>query len=287
MANKPVVLFTDTPADLGAELETRYSVHTIPLHVNLEGKDYKDAVDITADEIFAIYREKKILPMTSAINAAEYMDAFRPWLDKGYEVVCICIGGALSSCYQNACIAADELPGIYPIDSCNLSTGIGLLVIRAAELIAEGKSAAEVQATVRELTKKSHASFVLDTLEFMAAGGRCSAVAAFAASLLNLKPCIRVDNSDGSMSVGKKYRGKLKSVLEKYVEDELSSYPPETIDTSRIFITHSKIDKEYCDVVREKINSIMHFDEIFDTDASCTISSHCGPGTLGILFMTK
>ena len=287
MANKPVVLFTDTPADLGAELEARYSVHTIPLHVNLEGKDYKDAVDITADEIFEVYREKKILPMTSAINAAEYMDAFKPWLEKGYEVVCICIGGALSSCYQNACIAADELPGVYPVDSCNLSTGIGLLVIRAAELIAEGKSAAEVQATVRELTAKSHASFVIDTLEFMKAGGRCSSVAAFAASLLNIKPCIRVNNADGSMAVCRKYRGKLMSVLEKYVEEELASYPPEAIDTSRIFITHSKIDKEYCDMVREKINSIMHFDEIFDTDASCTISSHCGPGTLGILFMTK
>ena len=136
------------------------------------------------------------------------------------------------------------------------------------------------------MTGKSHASFILDTLTFLSAGGRCSAVTALASSLLNLKPCIRVDNKDGSMGVGKKYRGKLIKVLEKYVEEELDSYG-DMLDTSRIFITHSGIDEECIEAVRAKINSMVQFDEIHVTRASSTISCHCGPNTLGILFMTK
>ena len=175
---------------------------------------------------------------------------------------------------------------MYPVDSCNLSTGIGLLVIRAAELIAEGKSAAEVQQEIKAMTGKSHASFILDTLTFLSAGGRCSAVTALAASLLNLKPCIRVDNKDGSMGVGKKYRGKLIKVLEKYVEEELSSYG-DTLDTSRIFITHSGIEPEIVDAVKSYLESLGRFAEFHETRAGGVISSHCGPGTLGVLFVEE
>ena len=286
MADKPVVLFADSASDLGAELIERYKVQILPIHVVMDGKSYDDGKDVSADAIFQRFYDEKVLPKTAAINPSEFIEAFTPWIEKGYEVVYIGLGGALSSCMQSCLIAADELEGVYPVDSCSLSTGIGLLIIRAAELIAEGKSAAEVQQAIKELTCKSHASFIIDTLTFLSAGGRCSAVTALAASLLNLKPCIRVDNKDGSMGVGKKYRGKLIKVLEKYVEEELDSYG-DTLDTSRIFITHSGIDEECIEAVKAKINSKVTFDEIYVTRASSTISCHCGPNTLGILFMTK
>ncbi len=287
METKPVVLFADSPSDLGDELIAKYHVHIIPLHVLFEGKDYLDSVDLKPNDVYKNYYEKKILPKTAAINTTEYLKAFSPWIEQGYEVLYIAIGGALSCSYQNSCMTASELTGVYPVDSCNLSTGIGLLVIKAAELIAEGKSAADIQLQLRSMTSQSHASFILDTLTFMSAGGRCSAVTAFAANLLGLKPCIVVNNHSGAMSVGRKYRGKLDRVLIKYVEDELASYDHATIDTSRIFITHAGIDASYVELVRNKINEILAFDEVIETRASCTISSHCGPNTLGILFMTK
>ncbi len=287
MSNHKVALFADSTCDLGNELKERYHVNYVPLHIIIDGTDYLDNVTITADKVYEVYYRQKVLPKTAAVNVVEYTDAFQPYLEQGYEVVVINIGGALSSSHQNARLAAEELPGVYPVDSCNLSTGTGLLVIRAAEMIEEGLSGAEIQKALVELTSKSHACFILDTLTFLSAGGRCSAITAFAANLLNLKPCIRVDNTSGAMSVGKKYRGKLDTVLLKYVEDELSSYPADSIDLSRIFITHGGIDQFYIDLVKEKIKSIFPFQEIFETRASCTISSHCGPNTLGILFMTK
>ena len=171
------------------------------------------------------------------------------------------------------------------MDSCNLSTGIGHLVIKAGQLIEQGLSGEEVARQVKEMTDKVHSSFILDTLKFMAAGGRCSTVVALGANLLNLKPCIHVNNADGSMSVGKKYRGKLDKVLEQYVEEELSKY--DNIDDNLVFITHSGIDKSYVDLVRKTIERVHPFKEYHETIASCTISCHCGPSTLGILFMTK
>lgn len=287
MNNNKVALFADSTCDLGNDLKDRYHVNYVPLHIIIDGKDYLDNVTISADKVYEVYYSQKILPKTAAVNVIEYTDAFMPWISQGYDIVVVNIGSALSSSHQNARLAAAELPNVYPVDSCNLSTGSGLLVIRAAELIEEGYSGAQIQEKLQEMTGKSHASFILDTLAFLSAGGRCSAITAFAANLLNLKPCIRVDNTCGAMSVGKKYRGKLDSVLQKYVEDELSSYPSDSIDKSRIFITHGGIDSYYIDLVREKIKSILPFHEIFDTRASCTISSHCGPNTLGILFMTK
>lgn len=195
------------------------------------------------------------------------------------------MGGALTSAYQNCVLAAEELEGVYPVNSCNLSTGIGHLVVEAGEMIKQGMGAKEISEKLKEMTGKVHASFILDTLEFMKAGGRCSGVVAFSAGLLNLKPCIAVDNTSGAMGVAKKYRGNLNVVLPKYVKDKLASF--DNIRTDRIFITHSGIDQSYIDAVRKAIEETMHFKEIHVTRASCTISCHCGPNTLGILFMTE
>jgi DegV family protein with EDD domain len=283
---RKIILSADSTCDLGTELKDRYQVQFLPFHIILNETDHLDNVTITAAEIFAAYKKDKLLPTTAAISVGECVDYFRQWTDQGYEVIHINLGSGLSATHQNCRIAAEMLKGVYPIDSCNLSTGTGHLVVEAGELIQKGElTAAEIAETVRGMTDKVHASFILDTLTYLAAGGRCSTLAALGANLLNLKPCIEVENDSGKMHVGKKYRGNLKEVLRRYVEDKLKAYS--NIRTGRIFLTYSTIPPELEAMVRETIEATMHFDEIIVTRASCTISSHCGPNTLGILFMTE
>lgn len=283
--SKKVVLFADSTCDLGPALCEQYDVRLMPYHIGLDGKEYKDNVDIRVKTLYDAWYERKLLPKTSAISTGEYIDAFTPWLKDGYEVVHINLGSALSASYQNCVLASGDMEGIYPIDSKNLSSGTGHLVIEAAKLRDQGATAAEIQAKINEMTSHVHSSFILDTLEFMHAGGRCSTVALLGANMLQLKPCIEVDNTSGGMSVGKKYRGKLMNVERQYIKDKLSSY--KNIRTDKIFITYSLTDDAYVESARQAIEEVMHFDNVYNTNASCTIASHCGPNTLGILFMTE
>lgn len=283
--NNKIILSADATCDLPKELIEKYDVHIFPLHITFEGKSFLDNVDITAEEIFKGYWENKTLPKTAAINISEYSVAFEKWISQGYDIVHINLSSAISASHQNCKIAASAFENVYVIDSKNLSSAAGLLVMEAGKLIAKGLSAKEVYEKTLARTGDAHASFILDTLEFMRAGGRCSSIVALGANLLNLKPCIEVDNTTGQMSVGKKYRGDLSKVLIKYVEDQLSMY--DTIDTDTIFITHTVIDSETVEMVKETVNKTMRFNNIYQSVASCTISSHCGPRTLGILFLTK
>ena len=256
------------------------------LYIQITDKSYVDTEEISPEEIYRIWREEGILPKTAAVSPGDYLRHFEKWVKDGYDVVHINIGSGLSSSYQNCCLAAKSLGHVYPIDSQNLSTGCGNLVVKAGEMIEAGFSAEEIQKKITEMTSKSHGSFVLDTLEFMRAGGRCSAVAAVSADLLKLKPCILVNNQDGGkMNVGKKYRGAIEKVLSRYVEDTLSNY--KDIDYDRVFITHSGSLDSDIELVKEELLRLANFKEIHVTRASCTISAHCGPRTLGILFMTK
>ena len=281
-----IILSADRTCDLTQELCDSFDVHTIPYHIELEGKDYQDSVNILPEDLYRAWWDRKQLPRTSAINVEEYVAYFKPWVDVGYEVVHFCLGSALSSSYRNCCLAAEELGGhVHPVDSHSLSTGTALQVMDCREHICAGESAKSIARYFNDSTRRYHASFILDTLEFMHAGGRCSSVAAFGANLLKLKPCIEVDNTSGGMGVGKKYRGKLESVLAQYTEEMLTQYSD--IRTDRIFITHSGIDARYIETVRNAIESQMRFENIYVTQASCTISSHCGPNTLGILFATE
>lgn len=280
-----VVLSADRTCDLSEELLLEFQVSTIPYHIHMGETEYTDNVNITPAEIFRIYHESKLLPKTAAINVGEYIDYFKPWVDQGLDVVHFCLGAALSCSYQNCLTAAAELGHVYPINSCNLSGAIGLQLIDARKMLDEGMNAEEVQAYFNQNTGRYHGSFILDTLEFLHAGGRCSSVAAISANLLNIKPCIIVDNGTGGMQVGKKYRGSLGKVLTKYVKDSLEQY--DDIITDKVFITHTPIDPAIVDLVRETIESVKPFDRYFETYASCTISSHCGPNTLGILFATE
>ena len=286
MSNK-VVITSDITCDLNWDLEQRYGVTCMPLHIVIGGKSYEDWVNITPEELYEIFYKTKELPHTTAGSVGEYVDFFKQFIDKDCDVVHLSLGSKLSVTHQSSVLASNEFPGrVYSIDTNNLSTGSGLLVIKACELRDQGLSAKEIYDKVSDMTGKSHASFVLDRLDFMHAGGRCSAVAMLGANLLSLKPSIEVHNDDGgSMGVGKKYRGKYDKVLLQYMEDTINKY--DNIDTDRVFVTHSGANKEYVDAVVEAVKAKNIFKEVHVTRASCTISSHCGPNTLGVLFMTK
>lgn len=282
---RPIALCANSTCDLSEELVKKYNVHIMPLHINLDGKTYLDGVDIQPDEIYAIYHDKGVLPTTAAANMAEYEDMVRPLIEAGNDVVCIALGSGLSATYNNCRMAAEETDGMYAVDSGNLSTGMGHVVLAAAKYIEEGLPVEQVVEKTREFKSRVEASFVVDTLEFLHKGGRCSALAMMGANVLKLRPCIEVNNEDGTMSVGKKYRGSMDKVLVEYVKDRLEGR--DDICTDRIFITHSGMPEERIALVREAVEKYMHFDEIHVTRAGCTISSHCGPGTLGILFVRK
>ena len=282
---KPIILCADSTCDLSPELIAKYNVNILPLHVNLEENTYSDGVDITPDDIYAYYDEHKVLPKTAALNMDEVLDFVTPFIEAGNDVLCLTLGSGLSTTYNSFRLAAMEVEGLYAIDSNNLSTGFGLVVMAAGDRIAAGMPIDQIVDEVQAITQKVEASFIVDNLEFLHKGGRCSAVAMLGANVLKLKPCIEVSNEGGKMGVSKKYRGTLERVLEEYVGDRLAGR--EDIDTGRIFITHSGISESRIEVVRAAIEKHMHFDEIYVTRAGCTISSHCGPNTLGILFVRK
>lgn len=284
--SNPVILCADSTCDLSPALLEANGVRLYPFHVILEDKTYQDGIDLTPDDIVRTYAEKKVLPHTAAINVQEYVDFFRPFVEQGYDIVHISLGSGISSSHQNCRLAAEEFEGrVFPVDSCNLSTGSGLLVLEAAARIQSGMSAAQVAEEVRALTDKVSASFVIDTLEFLHKGGRCSALAMFGANLLRLKPSIRVDNTNGTMSVGKKYRGSLAKTLEDYVREELEGRDDIRLD--KVFVTHSPMDASYVEQVKELVQKYQPFETVYETSAGCTITAHCGPNTLGVLFLTK
>lgn len=285
--SKKVILSADSACDIGPILQERFDVRLFQFHIIIGDKTYRDGIDIQPEDIYRIWREQGILPKTAAITPAEYIKHFSDWVRQGYEVVHLNLGTGLTSTHQNATIAAHELGNVYPIDAASLSSGFGLLVVKAGELIEQGLSGFEVKEAIDEMHEKTHASFVLDTLEFMKAGGRCSAVTAFGANLLKLKPGIRVDNQKGgSMGVGKKYRGAMEKVLVEYVRDELAD-KKDSLDLSRVFITHSGSPDSDVELVKAEISKYANFEELYVTRASCSISAHCGPRTLGVLYMTK
>ncbi|MBQ5398596.1 MAG: DegV family protein [Ruminococcus sp.] len=278
-----VKLISDSTCDLSPELIKKYDIEILPLYVSIGDKNLKDGAEVSPDDIYRYVDESGKLPSTAAPNLADFLDLFKKWRDEGYEVVHFNISGDFSSSYHNACLAAEEVGGVYVVDSRNLSTGQGLVVLYGAELAAQGKSAKEIFDLCNAIAPKVEASFVVDSIDYLRKGGRCSAVAALGANLLKLKPCIEV--IDGKMTPSKKFRGKIDKVIIQYVTERLSGR--DDIDTHRIFITHTRCDKEIVDEVRSKIAEYFKFDEVLETVAGCTVTSHCGPYTLGILFIRK
>ncbi len=286
MGIKKIILSADSSCDLGDELKNRYDVHYTRFHILLDERSYIDGMNLSASDIFSTYQQKRCLPKTAAISVSEYYEHFKRWTDQGFEVVHINISSAVSSTYHNCCLAASELTGVYPIDSKNLTIGMGMLVIEAAKRIEQGLSAKEIQSEITALADKVRTGFVLDTLEFLCAGGRCSALAAMGANILKLKPCIEVDTATGTMSLVKKYRGALDKVLFQFVDEKLAS-AASSIDTERVFIPSTMQSPELVEAVREHVIGLGLFKEVHVAEVSCTISAHCGPNALGLVFLQK
>lgn len=281
--NSNVVITSDSTTDLSKELRERYNVTVMPLKITLGDKTYTDGVDINPDDIYAHHDKTGELPKTAATNVGDCIDFFKPFCQAGKTVIHFTISSEMSSTYNNACIAAEEVGNVYVIDTKNLSTGGGLLVVAAAEMIANGLSAEETVQKTRALVPCVDASFVIDSLEYLYKGGRCSALAMLGANLLKLKPCIQV--KEGKMDVAKKYRGKFSEVAKQYVSEKISDYSD--IDLDRVFVTHAGCDPELMNELVELVKSKAPFKEVFLTCAGCTVSSHCGANTLGVLFIRK
>ena len=278
-----VKITADSTCDLSPELVEQYHIQIVPLAIIKDGKPFIDGVEITPDDIYEHFNQTGRLCNTTAVSTGEYLDLFRE-LRKEYDaVIHFTISSEMSVCYQNAQLAAEEVPGVYPIDSRNLSTGIGQLVLDAAILAEKGLDAEEIVPILLDKRERLDVSFLIDTLTYLHKGGRCSGVAALGANLLSLKPCIEV--RDGTMGVGKKYRGNLKKCLVQYVKDRLEGRSD--IDTARIFITDSGVSEEIRQAVHEAVAACQPFEEILHTRAGSTVSNHCGPNTLGILYYHK
>lgn len=282
MAENKILITCDSTQDLGAELIEKYGIKVHPLIVSMGDDVYTDG-EVTPDDLYEFFEKTGKLSKTAAPGPEVTENFLKQFVDQGYTVIHFAISSQMSATYNIHRMAGEELGNVYVVDSANLSTGIGLQVLYAAELLKEGKSAEEIVEAVTAYGKKVDASFVVDTLEYLHKGGRCSSVAALGANLLKLKPCIEVKN--GAMGVGKKYRGRYADVLVNYVKERLAN--KEDIDDKRAFITHSGCDQEIIDLVVAKVKEEFPFKELYVTRAGCVVSSHCGPNTLGVLFARK
>ena len=277
-----VKILADSTCDLSPSLISRYKIGIIPLYVHLGEKEYKDGVDITPSDLYKWSDEHNETPRTSA-PGIEDIESFLD-KDSADEYVIFTISSSMSSSYNNCILAAEDLEmtdRVHVIDSANLSTGIGLQVIKAAELAAAGMTASEIAEEIEKIKGKVRASFVVDTLTYLYRGGRCSGVSAFLGSALRLHP--RIEVIDGAMHPEKKYRGKNTRFIMDYVRDMENDLKSAVRD--RVFITHSGCDREIVEDVRAYLEGLGRFDEILETTAGAVISSHCGPGTLGVLFI--
>lgn len=282
---KKIRIVADSTCDLSSELIEKYGIPVIPLSIIMEDKSYYDGVEITPDEIFAWANANKTTPKTSAVNIAYSRDILKPFMDNGDDIIFFGISSKMSGTCSaiNMIAMQEEYDRLFVVDSANLSTGIGLQIIRAIELAEKGLTAEEIVADIESKKANVRASFVIDTLTFLARGGRCTALTAMMANTLRLHPMIVV--RDGAMGVTKKFTGKMDVALNKYFE----SLKPEfaKADPARVFITHSGCNEKTILAIYDKLSELGYFNEILITRAGGVISSHCGPNTLGILYYVQ
>ena len=273
----------DSTCDLSPALCERYQISVIPMCVSLGDRLCWDGVNVQPNELFSYVAETGKLPTTSAISVGEYESFFRPFVDEGFEVIHINLSSALSSSHQNARIAAQELGNVYVVDSRSLSTGSGHLVILAAELAFAGYDGAYIAKALDEMKDNLDVSFIVQTLDYLHKGGRCSGLARFGANMLSLRPEIVMEN--GTLHVGKMYRGSMEKTILNYVRGRLESV--QGIQYDRIFVTHSGVPREIVEKATALVRALCPFEEVIETVAGSTISCHCGPNCLGVLFFRK
>ena len=277
-----IKISAESTIDLPQELLDKYNITTVPFNITMGDEVVADHFGIS-DQIFKYVDESKNLPKTSAISPAQYKDYFEGLKKDNDAVIHICLSSQLSCSYNNAKLAAEELDNVFVVDSKTLSTGIALIAIKGSELVKAGKkSAEEIHAELNEYAENIQASFIIEKLNYLYKGGRCSALTLLGANLMKIKPQIVL--KDGRMGVGKKYIGSLNKVVEKYCDELLAEYP--NADLSYAFITHSSPMPEVQERLKEKLKA-KGFKTIYDTLAGGTISSHCGPNTIGVLFANK
>ena len=280
-----IKITSDSTCDLSPELIKEYNIGILPVHIILGDKEYNDSATISPDEFYNFLKTSDVMPKTAAINPMEAKDFFEEQLrsDGGYDaLIHFTISGEISSMYRNAEIASRECGRVMVVDSRSLSTGIGLQILYACDLVKEGLEVTEVYDKVVARVDRVQASFIIDKLTYLHKGGRCSGVALFAASALGIKPIILLSN--GQMKVGKKLIGKFDKMVEEYADYILENFPE--IDSKRVFITHTPMDNpDLVPMLRKKLES--KFENIYETSAGCTVGAHCGPNTIGILYYQK
>ena len=284
MSSKKVIITCDSACDLPKKFLSKNKVKVVPLQILLGDDSYKDDGSLNPDKIYEIYKEKGILPKTAAFSPQTVIDFWKPFNDKGYEIVHIDLSSELSSTFQNAYIASTTFSDVYVVDSSQLSGGIGLLVLEACKLRDRGFSAQEIVEQLEVFKKKISLSFIVDNLEFLHKGGRCSALASMGGTMLQLKPCLEM--REGVLKVSKKYRGSIDRVGLKYFGEKLDVL---TIDASHeVFIIHSGgFDKKTLENFRDFVCDVLKVDTVYIVETGCTITSHCGPKTLGLAFIER
>lgn len=279
-----IKIFTDSTSDLNEEFIKQYNISIVPLYVNFEGSSYKDGIDITTKELYAKVESYGKLPLTSAPSPGDFIKAFTPYIDDNMDILYVGLSSELSSTIQNAILASKEFPEgrIEIIDALNVHLGIGILVLKAADLIKEGKSLSEVTPLIRDMVSKVRVSFIIDTLDYLHKGGRCSGVQHFVGGILKIRPIINMEN--GKILVWSKQRGKheksLRALVNKALADKVS------IDLERIFVCHSEALEDALHVKKE-LERELSTNNILIADAGCVISCHCGPKTVGITYLIK
>ena len=278
-----VVIFSDSTCDLMPETIKEFDIHIVPLYVNFKDESFKDGVDMTSPLLYEKVEKTGIMPKTSAATVKDFIDAFTPFINDGYDVFYTGISSKMSVNMQNVLAAASEFDDnrVFVSDSLNLSSDIGLLVLRACKLRDEGKSAKEIKEIIDELAYHVKGGFVIKSMDFLYKGGRCSALSKIFGTILKIKPFIRVKN--GSMYVHKKPRGKFHSAIDVMIEEAIEDIP--NMATDYIMVTHSLGD-EYAPYIIDKLKEKTDI-PIMETYAGCVISSHCGKGTIGILYILK
>ena len=282
-----LIITSDSTCDLSKELLEQYDIKIVPLYINVDGKEFKDGVDITTSEMYKLVEETNTIPKTAATSVGDFIEFFKPFYEEGCEVIYTGISSTMSVTFNNARTAASILnedgERIFVVDSGNLSTGIGLLLLKACKARDEGKSAKEVVEIMENLVPKVRSQFVVETLDYLHKGGRCSGVVKFIGNILKLR--IQIEVFEKSMRVAKKTIGQMKKALTLMVQDYINNV--ENIDAEFIFVTHSEAEDSknfilnLLEPLKEKIKNL------YITKAGCVISSHCGQGCIGILYIEK
>ena len=277
-----VKIIADSTCDLPEALLTQYDITILPLSIVKEGQFYRDRIEITPQDVFAHVDAGGALCSTAAVNVSEFTDCFAQYSSRYDAVICITLSAEMSSCYQNACLAAASFSNVYAVDSRNLSSAQGLIALDAARLAAEGYAGHEIVRMLNEETEKVQSSFLLDRLDYMRKGGRCSAVAALGANLMHLKPCIAV--KDGKMGVVKKYRGSFEHCMVQYTKELLEHSPNSRGDIA--IVVHPAADRAAVDATLLTLKEDGRFKAVYEARTGCTVACHCGANTIGVMFMT-